>query len=179
MFGDVRRGKALALVLDKVKITDTTGAVLTLDELRGADDDEDEHDRSQPLTRGRGGPCALSEHGSTAALNRRCVPASVGRTGAEAPASGPPTRAGQRPAKRTRNTANQRDTTKGCHDRSAFSRTAAPGRPARPATLDDSVYNRLLKERIIFLGSEVTDQVANRICAQLLLLAAEDAERDI
>ncbi|WP_213453351.1 ClpP family protease [Rhizomonospora bruguierae] len=45
--------------------------------------------------------------------------------------------------------------------------------------LDDSVYNRLLKERIIFLGSEVTDQVANRICAQLLLLAAEDSERDI
>ncbi len=45
--------------------------------------------------------------------------------------------------------------------------------------LDDSVYNRLLKDRIIILGSEVNDQVANRICAQLLLLAAEDAERDI
>jgi ATP-dependent Clp protease protease subunit len=41
------------------------------------------------------------------------------------------------------------------------------------------VYNRLLKERIIFLGSEVNDQVGNRICAQLLLLAAEDDERDI
>jgi ATP-dependent Clp protease, protease subunit len=46
-------------------------------------------------------------------------------------------------------------------------------------SLDDSVYNRLLKERIIFLGSEVNDQVGNRICAQLLLLAAEDDERDI
>src|SRR6187399_3705089 len=45
--------------------------------------------------------------------------------------------------------------------------------------LDDSVYNRLLRERIIFLGSEVSDQVANRICAQLLLLSAEDPERDI
>src|SRR5215475_11790036 len=45
--------------------------------------------------------------------------------------------------------------------------------------LDDSVYNRLLKERIIFLGSEVNTQVANRICAQLLLLSAEDPERDI
>src|ERR671921_1765049 len=45
--------------------------------------------------------------------------------------------------------------------------------------LDDSVYNRLLRERIIFLGSEVTDQVANRICAQLLLLSAEDPDRDI
>jgi ATP-dependent Clp protease protease subunit len=47
------------------------------------------------------------------------------------------------------------------------------------ANLDDSVYNRLLKERIIFLGSEVNDQVGNRICAQLLLLAAEDDKRDI
>src|SRR6478672_12796575 len=45
--------------------------------------------------------------------------------------------------------------------------------------LDDSVFNRLLRERIIFLGSEVTDAVANRICAQLLLLSAEDPERDI
>src|SRR6187402_1567705 len=45
--------------------------------------------------------------------------------------------------------------------------------------LDDSVYNRLLRERIIFLGSEVTDAVANRICAQLLLLSAQDPERDI
>lgn len=47
------------------------------------------------------------------------------------------------------------------------------------ASLDDSVYNRLLKERIIFLGSEVSDEVANRICAQLLLLAAEDPQREI
>jgi ATP-dependent Clp protease protease subunit len=45
--------------------------------------------------------------------------------------------------------------------------------------LDDAVYDRLLKERIIFLGSEVNDAVANRICAQLLLLAAEDPGRDI
>ncbi|GID33178.1 ATP-dependent Clp protease proteolytic subunit [Paractinoplanes brasiliensis] len=59
--------------------------------------------------------------------------------------------------------------------------------PASPAlrgeslsgNLDDSVFNRLLRERIIFLGSEVTDSVANRICAQLLLLSAEDPERDI
>ena len=45
--------------------------------------------------------------------------------------------------------------------------------------LDDSVFNRLLRERIIFLGSEVTDASANRICAQLLLLSAEDPEADI
>jgi ATP-dependent Clp protease protease subunit len=55
----------------------------------------------------------------------------------------------------------------------------ARGADAGLGALDDSVYNRLLKERIILLGSEVNDQVANRICAQLLLLAAEDPERDI
>ncbi|MEH1128190.1 ATP-dependent Clp protease proteolytic subunit [Micromonospora sp. CPCC 206061] len=57
--------------------------------------------------------------------------------------------------------------------------THARGGAGAAASLDDSVYNRLLKERIVFLGSEVTDDVANRICAQLLLLAAEDAQRDI
>lgn len=45
--------------------------------------------------------------------------------------------------------------------------------------LDDHIYNRLLKERIIFLGSDVRDDNANAICAQLLLLSAEDPERDI
>jgi ATP-dependent Clp protease protease subunit len=45
--------------------------------------------------------------------------------------------------------------------------------------LDDSVYQRLLRERIIFLGSVVEDQVANAICAQMLLLAAEDPHKDI
>jgi ATP-dependent Clp protease protease subunit len=45
--------------------------------------------------------------------------------------------------------------------------------------LDDQVFNRLLKERIIFLGSAVEDSMANAICAQLLLLAAEDPDRDI
>lgn len=47
------------------------------------------------------------------------------------------------------------------------------------AGLDDHIYNRLLKERIIFLGSEVRDENANAICAQLLLLAAEDPGKDI
>jgi ATP-dependent Clp protease protease subunit len=45
--------------------------------------------------------------------------------------------------------------------------------------LDDHIYNRLLKERIIFLGSDVRDDNANAICAQLLLLAAEDPGKDI
>ncbi|GDY31491.1 ATP-dependent Clp protease proteolytic subunit [Gandjariella thermophila] len=45
--------------------------------------------------------------------------------------------------------------------------------------LTDSVYERLLRERIVVLGSQVDDEVANRISAQLLLLAAEDPDRDI
>ena len=44
---------------------------------------------------------------------------------------------------------------------------------------DDYVFNRLLKERIIWLGSEVRDSNANRICSQMLLLSAEDPEADI
>jgi len=48
-----------------------------------------------------------------------------------------------------------------------------------PPQLDDNVYQRLLRERIVFLGSEVKDTNANTICAQLLLLSAEDPERDI
>ena len=50
---------------------------------------------------------------------------------------------------------------------------------ATPNGFDDSVYQRLLRERIIFLGSQVDDDIANRICAQMLLLAAEDPSRDI
>lgn len=41
------------------------------------------------------------------------------------------------------------------------------------------IYSRLLKDRIIFLGSEINDQVANSIVAQLLFLAADDPEKDI
>ncbi len=51
--------------------------------------------------------------------------------------------------------------------------------PGAGMGLDDQVFNRLLKERIIFLGSPVDDPMANTICAQLLLLAAEDPDRDI
>ncbi len=49
----------------------------------------------------------------------------------------------------------------------------------QPGGLDDHIYNRLLKERIIFLRSEVRDENANAICAQMLLLAAEDPTKDI
>jgi ATP-dependent Clp protease protease subunit len=46
-------------------------------------------------------------------------------------------------------------------------------------SLNDSVYDRLLRDRIIFLGQQVDDTIANQLCAQLLLLSAEDANRDI
>jgi ATP-dependent Clp protease protease subunit len=41
------------------------------------------------------------------------------------------------------------------------------------------VYSRLLRERIVFLGTEVTDDLANVVAAQLLFLEAEDPDKDI
>ena len=43
----------------------------------------------------------------------------------------------------------------------------------------NDVYARLLKERIVFLGTQVDDAAANLICAQLLLLQSEDDEKDV
>ena len=51
--------------------------------------------------------------------------------------------------------------------------------PGAGMNLNDSVYDRLLRERIIFLGQTVDDAIANQLCAQLVLLAAEDPKRDI
>jgi ATP-dependent Clp protease protease subunit len=54
---------------------------------------------------------------------------------------------------------------------------------AEPTTIagmiDDQLASRLLYQRIIVLGTEVDDRVANRLCAQLLLLSAEDGRSDI
>src|SRR5215467_3515998 len=54
---------------------------------------------------------------------------------------------------------------------------------AEPTTiggmLEDQLASRLLYQRIVVLGSEVDDRIANRLCAQLLLLSAEDPRRDI
>ena len=54
----------------------------------------------------------------------------------------------------------------------------AAGRPGGIG-LDDNVYQSLLQNRIIFLGSEVRDENANAICAQMLLLNAEEPDKDI
>src|SRR5580704_12803611 len=59
----------------------------------------------------------------------------------------------------------------------------APPPSMRTGNLPDlasaDVFQRLLKQRIIFLGSAIDDTVANQVCAQLLLLAAENGERDV
>lgn len=58
--------------------------------------------------------------------------------------------------------------------------TASPvmqeGEPQNPT---DSIFNQLLKDRIIWLGSEVKDENANIICAQMLMLAAQYPKKDI
>jgi ATP-dependent Clp protease protease subunit len=51
--------------------------------------------------------------------------------------------------------------------------------PSGGMSFDDNVSNRLLQERIIFLGSQVDDDIANKITAQMILLSAEDPSRDI
>lgn len=51
--------------------------------------------------------------------------------------------------------------------------------PPAPRAFDDDLAARLLHQRIVVLGQEVDDDVANRVCAQLLLLSAEDPRRDI
>ncbi|MEC3915409.1 ATP-dependent Clp protease proteolytic subunit [Nocardia sp. CDC160] len=51
--------------------------------------------------------------------------------------------------------------------------------PTAGLNLSDSVYERLLQNRIIFLGTQVDDDIANKLCAQILLLSAEDPTKDI
>ncbi|WP_168221395.1 ClpP family protease [Actinomadura sp. WMMA1423] len=48
-----------------------------------------------------------------------------------------------------------------------------------PQPADAQLFERLLAQRIVFLGTEIDDGTANRVSAQLLLLAARDARRDI
>ena len=55
-------------------------------------------------------------------------------------------------------------------------RTATPDSPVIPG---DLLFQRLLRNRIIFLGQQVDDDIANRIAAEMLLLSAEDPQRDI
>ena len=64
-----------------------------------------------------------------------------------------------------------------------FDNLAIPTRMEGPSVTgmepSADIFNRLLRSRIVFLGSEVNDQVANFITAQLLYLESEDPEKDI
>ena len=51
--------------------------------------------------------------------------------------------------------------------------------PLSGGSLDDQLTARLLQQRVIGLGQEVDDAIANKLCAELLLLSAEDPRRDI
>jgi ATP-dependent Clp protease, protease subunit len=55
---------------------------------------------------------------------------------------------------------------------------AAGGEPPLPP-FGDQLFQRLLRHRIIILGQQVDDDMANRICAEMVLLASEDDKRDI
>jgi ATP-dependent Clp protease, protease subunit len=55
----------------------------------------------------------------------------------------------------------------------------AVAEPTLVTVLDDQLASRLLYQRIIVLGSEVDDKIANRLCGELLLLSAEDPRSDI
>lgn len=56
---------------------------------------------------------------------------------------------------------------------------SAVAEPILTGSLDDQLTARLLYQRIIVLGTEVDDRIANRLCTQLLLLSAEDSRSDI
>jgi ATP-dependent Clp protease protease subunit len=58
-------------------------------------------------------------------------------------------------------------------------RILARATEAPVSMIGDQLFQRLLRHRIIFLGQQVDDELANRICAELVLLAAEDPKRDI
>src|SRR6201996_5674968 len=64
----------------------------------------------------------------------------------------------------------------GDHVTQLDARTATPDAPVIPG---DLLFQRLLRNRIIFLGQQVDDDIANRIAAEMLLLSAEDPQRDI
>jgi ATP-dependent Clp protease protease subunit len=53
------------------------------------------------------------------------------------------------------------------------------GNDTQVPPVSDMLFQRLLRHRIIFLGQQVDDDLANRICAELILLASEDRDRDI
>src|SRR5580700_1245891 len=64
-------------------------------------------------------------------------------------------------------------------DRRQIAPLLAQAAEAPVLPMGDMLFQRLLRHRIVFLGQQVDDDLANRICAELILLAAEDNKRDI
>jgi ATP-dependent Clp protease, protease subunit len=64
-------------------------------------------------------------------------------------------------------------------DQGQIARVLAQAAEAPLLPMGDMLFQRLLRHRIIFLGQQVDDDLANRICAELILLSAEDSRRDI
>jgi ATP-dependent Clp protease protease subunit len=58
-------------------------------------------------------------------------------------------------------------------------RVLARATEAQMLPMSEALFQRMLRHRIIFLGQQVDDDLANRLCAELVLLAAEDPKRDI
>ena len=202
---DVRRGKALAVVLQQAKIVDAGEVVdlSVLDQPRPADfASRRRTSRTSTTTRTRGrrraDPEEQADIQATAdqiveAMQAVAAEREAEESGSEKPEQGWFTRpqrtkplfgmvvsqvgvrVGTTPAERVSNHACDDTEEVAVNDLSPQGRGPQPGAMA----YDDSVFQRLLKERIIFLGSPVEDTVANLICAQMLLLAAEDPERDI
>ena len=180
---DVRRNKALAAVLERPpsptpRATRSTSSALAA--AAGADvaDGEDRSDADRRRARRRperrrarvdahdAGAAAVHALEAEPSCRERTRP--TGTSSRRRPALGSDRRDHCRPLQPT---ASRRvDATTTCEMRSQ-----APAMTPRTT----HVYDRLLRERIIFLGPQVDDDIANQICAQLLLLAAEDPERDI
>jgi ATP-dependent Clp protease protease subunit len=64
-------------------------------------------------------------------------------------------------------------------DQQEIARVLARSGEGQAALLGDMLFQRLLRHRIIVLGQQVDDDLANRICAELILLASEDGKSDI
>ena len=67
-------------------------------------------------------------------------------------------------------------------DGNLYVMTTIPGLPTADITgagFGFDIYNALLKERIVFLGSQVDDNIANQLAAQMLFLAGQDSDKDI
>jgi ATP-dependent Clp protease protease subunit len=79
---------------------------------------------------------------------------------------------------KARNNYEEGHVTTASHDQPFASVLARTG-DAQVQPIGDVLFQRLLRHRIIFLGQQVDDDLANRICAELVLLAAEDDKRDI